>query len=304
MKAISIIIVNWNSGFLLKECIESVLQFSEGYVKQIILIDNASADGSLLLVPENSIITIVRNKINKGFGAACNQGYALSTAKYILLLNPDTRILADTLRTCVSFMDTNSSISIVGAMHEDENRKIQPSCSRFPTFRDYITLSLGLNHIAPRLFRSPVLMYEYDYSRPGKVDQVMGAFMFIRKAVVDKLGYFMDERFFVYLEDVDFSKRVSIVGGISYYEPSIKIYHKGNGTTENIKGIRLYYNLESRLKYINKYFKKRNAFILFFLTLFVEPFTRMINVLIHFKGSEAKEVVKGYGLLYRKLTQF
>ena len=146
---VSIVIVNWNAGLLLKECVESILKYSIDLVEQLIIVDNASTDNSLWLLPAHTAITIIQNKTNKGFASACNQGYALSTAEFLLLLNPDTRLLPGTLQASVDLMHANTGISILGVMHEDDKGEIQPSCSRFPEFRDFVTLSLGLHQVAP-----------------------------------------------------------------------------------------------------------------------------------------------------------
>jgi len=249
------------------------------------------------------MIRIIRNAENKGFGAGCNQGYHLSTSKYVLLLNPDTKLMPGAILKSKEFMDSNIHISVLGVKHKDENGKVQPSISRFPSVKDFLILSLGLDKVAPRFFRSPLLVMDYDYETPGQVDQVMGAFMFVRTDFVQQLNTFMDERFFVYYDDLDFSKRVSLSGGISFYEPSIEIYHKMNGTTESIKGVRLFYSLDSRLKYIRKYFGKGSSIILYSAALIIEPFTRIVNVLVKKKSPEVREILQGYGLMYRKLIK-
>ena len=300
---VSIVIVNWNGGILLKQCVESVLNYSDNLVEQIVIVDNASSDNSIFLLPESSLIHIVQNNINRGFGAACNQGYELSKTDYILLLNPDARLLPGALLQCLLFMQTQQNISILGVKHIDERNWVQPSCSRFPSFTDFISLSLGLHQIAPSVFKSPILMLDYNYEEAGEVDQVMGAFMFIRRTIIERLQTFMDEQFFVYFDDLDFSKRVSLHGEISFYNPAIAVYHKGNGTTENVKDIRLYYSLQSRLRYIKKYFNFFQVVVLSFVSLCLEPLARILHLLIKRRENEVRDVMKGYYLLYRSLLK-
>ncbi len=300
---VSIIIVNWNSGSLLKECVESILLYSDGLVQEVIIIDNASTDNSMDLVPINNKINPVKNELNRGFGAACNQGYLISKSEYVLLLNPDARLLPGSLESCCSFMQSNQKIAVLGVKHVDDSNSVQPSCSRFPSFIDFISLSLGLHQVAPRFFKSPILMLDYNYEKEGTVDQVMGAFMFIRRSVIGKLQTFMDERFFVYFDDLDFSKRISMQGEISFYNPSITVYHKGNGTTDSIKDVRLCYSVQSRLQYIDKYFGSVQAAILSFVSLCIEPVARITHLLLKRKTNEVREVIKGYYLLYRSLLR-
>lgn len=303
MKSVSIVIVNWNAGKLLQECVESVLEYAEALVAQIIIIDNASSDNSIDLLPSSTLITIIQNKTNRGFGAACNQGYLASIADYVLLLNPDARLLQGSLQKSVDFMEANKKFAVLGVKHIDESNQVQPSCSRYPSFGGFITLSLGLDKIAPNFFKSPILMLDYDYEKPGEVDQVMGAFMFIRRSVIGKLNTFMDEQFFVYYDDLDFSKRVSLSGEVSFYNPDITIYHKGNGTTDSIKDLRIFYSLQSRLRYIKKYFGALQVVILSFVSLCIEPVARITQLILKRRSAEIREVLKGYYLLYRSLLR-
>lgn len=303
MKMVSIVIVNWNAGRLIADCVESVIKYGEDQVAQIIVIDNASSDNSISLLPSHPSLTIIQNKTNRGFGAACNQGYEASKATYVLLLNPDACLLPGSLQKCVDFMEANKKFAVLGVKHIDESSTVQPSCSRYPSFAGFITLSLGLHQIAPKFFKSPIIMSEYDYEKPGEVDQVMGAFMFIRRSVIGKLTTFMDERFFVYYDDLDFSKRVSLSGEVSFYNPDITIYHKGNGTTDSVKDLRLFYSLQSRLRYIKKYFGGLQVVTLSFVALCIEPVARIAQLLIKRRTSEVREVLKGYYLLYRSLLK-
>ena len=296
---VDIVIVNWNSGDYLSKCIQSVLLESNlKIIGQILIIDNNSSDNSIDLVPSHSKIFIVENKINLGFAKACNQGFSLCNETHTLLLNPDAQLLDKTLSECISFMEENTSVDILGVSLLDDNGKITHSCARFPSPIRYFYDALGLSKIAPKIFHPAILMTDWDHKESKKVDQVMGAFMFMRNSIFKKLGYF-DERFFVYYEELDFSKRLVESGGISYFNHSIKAIHSGQGTTSKVKSFRLFLNLRSRLQYAKKHFNFLGYSVVWFCTFFIEIFTR--NVLLLLKGNfkEIKNVFKAYALLIK-----
>ncbi len=299
MKHIDIVIINWNAGSLLAEAVDSILQSSYDLNEvSIIVIDNASSDNSIKLLPSHPSIKIIYNKENVGFGSACNQGINIGQSEYFLLLNPDTKLFSDTLKKSVQLMEKCKEVSVLGVKHVDDNGNVRPSCSHFPTTFDFIVLTLGLYQLLPKLFRSPIIMMNYDYEKAGNVDQVMGSYMFTRKSDIEKYKLRMDERFFVYYEDLDFSKRLHDLGGISYYVPTISIVHKENGTTDQIKGKRLFYNVISRLQYCKKHFGYGAYSLIVLFSLFIEPFTRILHLLISRKVVEIKEILKGYKMVY------
>ena len=299
MKHIDIVIINWNAGHLLAEAVNSIFQSNyELTTISIIVIDNASSDDSLHLLPLHPSLHVIQNKENIGFASACNQGFIYSKGDYFLLLNPDTRLFADTLLESVRYMEHRKDISILGVRHLDDEKEVHPSCSHFPKPIDFVVMSLGLHQIAPTVFRSPIVMTSYDYKKEGKVDQVMGAYMFMRRSDIEKYKLQMDERFFVYYEDLDFSKRLHDLGGISYYVPTISIVHKVNGTTDQIKGKRLFYSVISRLQYCKKHFGYGAYSVIVLFSLFIEPFTRILYLLITRKVVEIKEILKGYKMVY------
>ena len=136
---LDIIVVNWNVGDLLAGVVTSIVRYHHNLVSSIIIVDNASTDDSLMQVEAiHSLpcqLTIIRNRENRGFAAACNQGAALATSDFLLFLNPDTRLFENSLPKPLEYLQLpeNSSIAIVGIQLIDENNQITRSCSRFPT---------------------------------------------------------------------------------------------------------------------------------------------------------------------------
>jgi GT2 family glycosyltransferase len=296
---VDIVIVNWNSGNYLSTCLISVFTPENiAYINKVIVIDNNSTDDSLRGLIQNDKIVFIKNSENAGFSKACNQGFKICTAEYILLLNPDAQLLNNTLQQCCSFMQTSKNIDILGCQLLDDNNNITASCARFPTPKSFLYKSLGLVNLFPKIFTPPDLMFDWDHKESRFVDQIIGAFMFIRKEVFKKIGDF-DERFFVYFEELDFSKRVAQSGGKSYFNADIKAIHSGHGTTKSVKAFRLFLNLRSRLLYAKKHFAKPGYLLVWISTMFFEPLTRIFFLLIRLKFKEAAQVIKGYQLLLK-----
>ena len=296
---IDIVIVNWNSGNYLSNCIQSIFtKANENLISHVFIIDNKSNDDSLLGLENTGKLVVIKNDKNNGFSKACNQGFKLCTAPFVLLLNPDTRLYDTTLSDCISFSNDHRNVDILGCQLIDDNGNPTWSCARFPLPIRYFYDATGLSKIAPKVFTPALLMFDWNHKSSRYVDQVMGAFMFMPISIFNKVGYF-DERFFVYYEELDFSKRLAELGGVSYYNCDIKAIHSGGGTTNNVKPLRLFLNLQSRLQYAKKHFQFTGYIIVWCCTFLIEPFTRIIFLLIKGNFKEIKNVLKAYGLLIR-----
>lgn len=302
---ISIIIVNWNSNELLTECIESINNYSNSLVDKVVVVDNYSTDNSLSALKKIENLTIdlqiIHNQENLGFGKACNQGAMLCNSKYLLFLNPDTKLYEDTLKESVEFMEkpANYEVGVCGIQLIDERKEIQRSCTRFPSPISMIVYSLGLNRL-PFLVNRSYQMLEWDHKKSQKVDHVIGAFYFIRNNVFRQVGGF-DEDYFVYLEDLDLSLRINKLGYRSFYNANIKAYHKGGGTSERVKAKRLFYSLESRIKYSKKHFPPISSSLVIVSTLAVEPFIRMGENIFLGSKENLLNTLKAYKMLYKHL---
>lgn len=294
---VDIVIINWNSDDYLQKCIHSIFSNSnEQFVNKVFIIDNNSSDLSLQKILPNHKIHIIENKENRGFAKASNQGFCLSKSPYVLLLNPDAQLLDNTLQKCISFMEKNSEIDILGCKLLDDNGKTSPSCARFPTPMKIFMDSIGFSKVFPKVFSPAILMTDWDHKSSRYVDQVMGAFMFMRHSVFEKVGLF-DERFFVYCEELDFSKRLFDLGGKTFYNSKISAIHSGEGTTKDVKAFRLFLNIRSRLQYSKKHFSRSGFFLVWFGSYFIEPFSRALFLLFSGKYKEINAVFNGYKML-------
>jgi GT2 family glycosyltransferase len=297
---LSIIIVNWNTGQQLKNCLESIAKAKKDNFElvKVIVVDNASSDDSISKIDGiiDFHLEIINNSENRGFAAACNQGTKNIYDDYLLFLNPDTILSEDSLLKSVAFLEkkNNENVGIVGIQLTDVKNKIQRTCARFPTSLRFINKIFGIDILLPN---KGVHMNDWDHNNDSIVDHVMGAFFLVRRKLFTKLNGF-DELFFVYLEDVDFSYRASQEGYSSYYLTSTSAYHKGGGSSEKVKDVRLFYSLRSKILYGYKHFNFFSATLLAFLTLIIEPVTRIIFSLIKKSIPDVMETLKAYKLLW------
>jgi hypothetical protein len=304
---LDIVIVNWNTGPQLRDCLQSILPASPASVNQLhqcIVIDNASADGSAdnlegLPLP----LAMIRNHENKGFAYACNQGAKVGGSEYILFLNPDFRLFPDSLVKAFRFLEErrNERVGILGIQLVDKKGVIQRNVARFPTPGSLFYQMLGLDRLWPRRFPSH-FMTDWDHRESREVDQVTGAFFLVRRRVFEELRGF-DERFFMYFEDLDFAYRVKQAGWKSYYLADAQALHYGGGASNQVKARRLSYMLKSRVLYVAKHFGMPTAWGILLTSLGIEFWTRLGWSLINLSGQNFIETLRAYGMFVRTLPR-
>jgi GT2 family glycosyltransferase len=233
MPTLSIIIVNYNVKEFLKNLIDSIKRASINLNTEIIIVDNASDDGSIEMIKEKfPDVVLIENKINVGFGKANNQGLRIATGKYILLINPDTLVAEDTFTNMIKFFDTQPDAGMAGCKILNPDGSIQLACRRsFPGPWTAFTKVTGLSTLFPssKLFARYNLTY-LDENQTYEVDAISGSFMMMRKEVFEKVGGF-DEQFFMYGEDLDLCYRIQNAGYKIYYVHTTQIIHyKGEST--------------------------------------------------------------------------
>lgn len=302
---IDVVIVNWNSGYRLEKVVRSVIVHNDGLISKIIIVDNASSDNSLDFYETDSLVAsrveVIRNNYNAGFGLACNQGAKIGQAKYILFLNPDAEVYTGTFRGVFNFLEhsENSDVGVCGVQLIDENGEVARSCARFPTVGMFFLMAFGLERL-PVFAKFRHHMSDWDHMSDREVDHVIGAFYLIKRDLFDGLGGF-DERFFVYLEDLDLSLRVRKSGKKIFYLSGSKAFHEGGGASRQVKAARLFYSLRSRLLYGLKHFSKLSAFGLLIVVLLLEPISRTIFALLRGGKGDLRNTLIGYGMLWRAL---
>jgi len=299
---LSIVIVNWNAGHQLRDCISSIRDLHGDVLTRIVVVDNASSDDSLNGIEFLGIpVTIIRNESNFGFAAACNQGAAIATTPYLLFLNPDTRLYENSLDTPLSFMANpeNAKIGICGIQLINESGQVDRSCARFPTPLIFLLQSVGLNKL-PGLRRFSLHRTDWDHATTRTVDHVIGAFFLVRRSLFEQLQGF-DERFFVYLEDLDFSRRAHLNGWQSVYLTRAQAFHAGGGTSKQVKAARLFYSIRSRLLYGFKHFSPAAAWAVLAVTILLEPISRIVFSVVRANWRDAFYTLQGYRMLLQAL---
>lgn len=246
---LTIIIVNYNVKHFLEQCLYSVRKAIMGIEAETIVIDNKSTDNSLeYLQPRFPEVFFIANHTNTGFAQACNQGLKQARGKYILFLNPDTILPEDSLQKSIAFLESRPDAGALGIkMIDGSGRFLRESKRSFPS---PLTSFYKLSGLA-RLFPHSAVFARYhlgnlDENKDHPVDVLAGAYMMVKKEVLDKTGAF-DETFFMYGEDVDLSYRIQQAGYINYYFSGSSIIHfKGESTKRgSMNYVRMFYNAMS-----------------------------------------------------------
>ncbi|MCF8241117.1 MAG: glycosyltransferase [Melioribacteraceae bacterium] len=230
---LSIIIVNYNVKEFLQNLFASIEKAAQNLSHEIIVVDNASDDGSRELLDEKyPDVKLIANKKNVGFGVANNQGLEIAKGKYILLINPDTIVKEDTFTSLIKFFENNPDAGMAGCKVLNPDGTLQLACRRsFPGPWVSFTKVAGLSKIFPKskLFAQYNLTY-LDENQSYEVDAISGAFMMMRKETYEKVGGF-DPQFFMYGEDLDLCYRIKSAGFKVYYVHETEIIHyKGEST--------------------------------------------------------------------------
>ena len=235
MTGISIIIVNYNVKYFLRQCLQSIKSSDYTGTQQVIVVDNNSSDGSeLMMRDEFPEITYIYNEDNRGFSKANNQGIALATQPYTLILNPDTILQENTLSTCADYLAKHQEVGAVGVKMVDGSGTYLPESKRgFPTPLNSIFKLTGLSKM---FSNSKFFNYYYQGHLPddevNPIEVLTGAFTFIRTEVLKSFGGF-DEDYFMYGEDIELSYQIKELGHSIHYLPSTQIIHfKGESTSK------------------------------------------------------------------------
>lgn len=298
---VAVVIVNWNSGDRLSQCVRAVgeSRMPPGTaIRQVVVVDNASTDESVVSAVEAlPSLSLIQNLSNRGFAAACNQGADHTDAEFLLFLNPDTRPQRDTVGATVAFLGSpqGSGVGICGVRLVDDALETGICGARFPSLRALVGDVLRLNRVAPRAF-PPHLLTATECERGGPIDQVTGAFFVIRRSLFSQLGGF-DERFFMYYEEVDLSYRASLLGWTSWLLPDALCYHEGGASSRTVPANRLLYNLRSRLQFAHKHFSIAHLACVAVVTLLLEPPLRLSRGLASGSPGAVRNTLSGYGAL-------
>lgn len=263
MTDLSVVIVNWNTREFLSRCLRSVYDTTLDLDFEVIVVDNGSTDGSQEMVRRDFPgVSLIVNTENKGFAKANNQAIGRSRGRYVLLLNSDAFVRENAIEHTVAFMDGHPEAGMAGCKLLFEDGRLQPSCYAFPTLFTEFFIAVGLDRLFPRsrLFGKYGMTY-WDFDDIREVDVILGAFMLVRATAMDEVGL-MDERYFMYSEEVDWCYRFREKGWRIYFYPHVEAVHLGGGSTRQVRAgmlIRLY---GSRIEFFRKHHGRMSARLL------------------------------------------
>jgi GT2 family glycosyltransferase len=272
---LSIIIVNYNVSHFIEQALLS-LRMASVPEMEIIVVDNNSADKSVDMIryrfPE---VILIENKNNKGFSKANNQGIKIAKGEYVLLLNPDTVVQEDTLKKCCAFMDLHPEAGGLGVMMVDGKGQFLPESKRsFPTPWVAFYKVFGLAAVFPHSSRFGRYHLGFlDKNKTHEIEVLSGAYMFLRKTALEKVGY-LDEDYFMYGEDIDLSFRITQGGFKNYYFPETRIIHYKGESTKKTSLNYVFTFYKAMIIFANKRFSRQGAFI----------FSILINIAIYLRA--------------------
>ena len=230
---VSVIVVNYNTAHLLHDMWSALSAARDGLALEVIVVDNASRDDSVKLLqtdPTFAAARLILNTVNVGFGRANNQAVKHATGRFVLLLNTDAFVSADTLTKTVARMDESPECGVIGVRLIGRDGAVQPGCRFFPTPWNLFLARSGLVRFFPKT--RLVDDATWNDGKSQECDWVPGCYLLTRKALIDQVGLF-DPRYFLYFEEVDFCRRVKLAGGRTVYFADTTVIHLGGESAKS-----------------------------------------------------------------------
>ncbi|MFC1663212.1 glycosyltransferase family 2 protein [Patescibacteria group bacterium] len=257
---LSIIILNYRTKGLLKQCIRGIEQSQVSITHEVIVVDNKSGDSSVSMVKSNfDNVRLIEADKNRGYAAGNNIGIKEARGKFILIINPDIAIFKGAVEAMVSYMNNNEKVAVIGPKLINPDGSTQISCYRFPTYMTpiYRRTPIGKLPKAKKNLKQ-YLMSDWHRNENKQVDWVLGACMLVRKSAIDKVGL-MDERYFLYFEDIDWCRRFWKEGYQVHYLADVDLVHyhqRQSAESPGFKGVFSWatrVHIASAIKYFAKY---------------------------------------------------
>lgn len=223
---LSIIIVNYKTKNLLEQCLNSIYSENYHFSYEVSVVDNDSEDSSIEMVKKKfPQVKLIENRNNLGFAAANNQALRRSNARYLLLINPDTVVLPDSLSVMMEFMDEHPEAGIAGCKLLNPDYSLQYSCRKFSNSATFFLRGIHLDSIFPNnTILRKYMMFDWDHNEVREVEWVLGSCMMVRRKAIEQVGM-LDENFFLYFEDQDWCYRMWKHSWKTYYVPQAQMIH-------------------------------------------------------------------------------
>lgn len=305
---ISVVIVNWNTRDLLLDCVSSLMEQTRVSTLEIIVVDNASLDNSIeALVERFPAVISIRNQDNLGFSKANNQGLRIARGRYLCLVNSDVKALDGVLDKLRAFMEDHPEVGAVAPRTVGGDLKLRENCREYPTIRNAFCQAVFLDQLFPsvRAFRGRDLR-DYDYATTQEIEVLSGCFLMVRRVVIEMVGM-LDERFFIYSEDVDWCKRIRAGGWKVVFLPSAEAIHYA-GSSSTVE--RVLFNREmmkANLQYWRKH-HGRAATLLFWSIQILGTALRAVGwsvlILIRLDHRRCRDQAIGYWRMLQWLLRY
>jgi hypothetical protein len=282
MPLLSIIIVTWNSEEFIEACLESIFETKGSIDLEVIVIDNASEDGTVKIIKEFELeVRLISNQKNLGYAKGNNQGIEIARGEYLLLLNPDVELQDNCLKLMLRFLQEHKGIDGLGPQLLNKDGSIQPSCREFPDFTILLWEVTGLSYLFPRnrTFGRWRMGY-FDFKSAREVEQPMGSCLLLRREVLRKVGTF-NERFPIFFNDVDLCYRIKESGGKLYFYPEAKALHYKGGSTQKAKPKMILSSHSSFFRFLNKHKKGVLSKILNYLSGVILMFSALFRIFLY-----------------------
>jgi len=274
---LSILIVNWNTRDLLRECLLSIYGHAPQEPFEVIVVDNASSDGSADMVRiEFSKAQLIEPGINTGYARGNNLAAERATGEWLLTLNPDTEMLENTLQSAVDKLRANSSYGALGIQQMGPDGKTQRSVRGFPSFRGIVGDLFGLGKVVGGPFDSYRLT-RFNYTREQAAPQPMGTFILFRREALAAVGdpkHPFDENFPIFFNEVDLLYRMAKAGWPCLYTPDVRIKHLGGESTKQVRKSMIWESHRSLGRFFDKHYR----------TPLNAPFLPLLRALLSFSA--------------------
>lgn len=283
---LSIIIVNWNTRNDLRRCLESLFAEAPSFPFEVIVVDNASRDGSAEMVQKSfPAVRVIHNDRNLGFAKANNLGITESSGEYVLALNSDTFVLPHTLEKTVHYLEEHPDVAILGCKIMNPDGTVQPSVRREPKLMDQLLILVKLHHV----FRGVSSLkryfaHDFDYARTQTVFQVMGAYFLMRRSFVSAVNGF-DTGYWIWFEEVDLcAKAAARKLHVSYFTDADIIHRKGESFQKMKVLTKQYHYTKSMIRYMRRHEGLMSALVLIFFAPLGFVFAGCIQLVEYIRG--------------------
>jgi len=284
---LSIVIVNWNTRTVLKNCLASIYQHSPKYSYEVIVVDNASEDESVSMIKELfQEVLVKQNSTNLGFAQACNQGIAISKGLYILLINPDILIINDSINNLLMFAESHKNAHILGCRILGPDKKLQQSCFMFPSLLNILIWGFCLHRLFPnnKLFGRQDMTW-WDANDERHVEVIKGCFLLVRQELFSQIGLF-DEDYFIYAEETDLCYRCKKAGYDILFTPSAEVIHIGEQSAKQ----KPFYSKLQLYKSYSLFFKKHHSKLKYLIASFLILFFVLLRIPIWILHANQKRI--------------